>query len=120
MKDIRSIPVGYMSVFEMYPMDFEEFCMANKVNEKILQHLKNCFEHAVPVDSLVHEKMMELFRIYLIVGGMPKPVLEYINTNNLQYVIEEQKQIVKQYKQDIAKYDPTNKLYLEDIICKFH
>lgn len=115
LKDIRSVPVGYMSVFEMYPMDFEEFCMANKVNEKVLQNLKHCFESAVPVDDLIHEKMMELFRIYLIVGGMPKPVQEYINTNNLQYVIEEQKQILKQYKQDIAKYDPANKLYLEDI-----
>ena len=115
LKDIRSIPVGYMSVFEMYPMDFEEFCLANKVSERVLQHLKDCFEHAVPVDELIHEKMMELFRIYLIVGGMPKPVKEYVNTNNLQYVIEEQKQIVKQYKQDIAKYDPANKLYLEDI-----
>ena len=115
LKDIRSVPVGYMSVFEMYPMDFEEFYIANKVNKMVPQKLRDCFEQAQPVDILIHEKMMELFRLYLVVGGMPSPVQKYIDTNNLQYVIEEQKQIIKQYKQDIAKYDPANKLYLEDI-----
>lgn len=115
LKDVRSVPVGYMSVFEMYPMDFEEFCMANHVSKVILDNLKECFTRELPVDELIHEKMMELFRLYLIVGGMPRPVQKYVDTNNLQYVMEEQRQIVKQYKQDIAKYDPANKLYLEDI-----
>lgn len=100
LKDIRSVPVGYMNVMEMYPMDFEEFCMANQVE---------------PVDDLIHDKMMELFRLYLIVGGMPAVVQKYIDTNNLKHVIELQKEILAQYKKDIAKYDPDNKLYLEDI-----
>ena len=115
LKDIRSVPVGYLSVFDMYPMDFEEFCMANCVNEDVLKTLKGCFEEEVPVDEVIHEKMMELFRLYLIIGGMPKPVQKYIETNNLQEVIEEQRQIVSQYKRDIAKYDPNNKLYLDEI-----
>ncbi len=115
LKDIKSVPVGYMDILEMYPMDFEEFCIANKVNDAVLKSLKQCFENKTPVDALIHEKMMELFRLYLIVGGMPKPVLNYIETNNLKNVIDEQKQIVLQYKKDISKYDPQNKLYLEDI-----
>lgn len=115
LKDIRSVPVGYLKVMEMYPMDFEEFCMANQVGEHIFHLLKECFEEGKPVDSLIHQKMMELFRLYLIVGGMPAVVQRYIDTNNLKYVIELQKEILEQYKKDIAKYDPDNKLYLEDI-----
>ena len=115
LKDIRSVPVGYLEVMEMYPMDFEEFCMANQVGDQILSLLKECFEKTESVDTLIHEKMMELFRLYLIVGGMPAVVQKYIDTNNLKSVIEIQKQIIAQYKKDIAKYDPENKLYLEDI-----
>jgi len=58
---------------------------------------------------------MELFRLYLIVGGMPAVVNKYLETNNLQEVIREQKSILDAYKKDISKYDPENKLYLEDI-----
>ncbi|MBO5303248.1 MAG: ATP-binding protein [Lachnospiraceae bacterium] len=115
LKDIRSVPVGYMQIMEMYPMDFEEFCMANQVGAQIMEMLKECYQNVKPVDALIHDKMMELFRLYLIVGGMPEVVQRYIDTNNLQQVIELQKQIIAQYKKDIAKYDPGNKLYLEDI-----
>ena len=115
LKDIRSIPVGYLQVIEMYPMDFEEFCMANNVSQRILDSLKDCFINKKVVDEVIHEKMLELFRLYLIVGGMPEVVKQYIDTNNLQNVIDLQSQIIMQYKKDIAKYDPESKLYLEDI-----
>ena len=115
LKDIRSIPVGYMDVFEMYPLDFEEFCRANGVSEHILTVLRQCYEEKTPVDGLVHEKMMELFRLYLIVGGMPEAVNTFLKTNNLKLVEEIQKGIVRLYKKDIAKYDPEHKLYLEEI-----
>lgn len=115
LKDIRSIPVGYMTIYEMFPLDFFEFCKANKVSEKIITKLSECFENRVPVDSLIHEKMMDLFRLYLIVGGMPAAVQRYLDTNNLNEVLRIQQGIVYLYKKDIAKYDPNEKLYLEDI-----
>lgn len=115
LKDIRSVPVGYMTIYEMFPMDFFEFCRANKVSEQILEKLADCFEKQVPIDDMVHEKMMELFRLYLIVGGMPAVVQRYLDTNNLNEVVRVQKGIVQLYKKDIAKYDPDEKLYLEDI-----
>lgn len=59
--------------------------------------------------------MMDLFRLYLIVGGMPAAVQRYIDTNNLNEVLCVQQGIVQLYKKDIAKYDPEEKLYLEDI-----
>ena len=115
LKNIRSVPVGYMDIFEMYPLDFFEFCTAVNVSDKILGNLKNCFFNRTPVDSLVHEKMMELFNLYLVVGGMPASVLKYIKTNNLKEVAEIQKGIIQLYKMDISKYDPDDKLYLEEI-----
>ena len=115
LKDIRSVPVGYMVIYEMFPMDFFEFCRANRVSEQILEKLKYCFEKRISIDPLIHEKMMDLFRLYLIVGGMPATVQRYMDTNNLNEVLRVQQGIVQLYKKDIAKYDPEEKLYLEDI-----
>lgn len=115
LKDIRSVPVGYMTVMEMYPMDFFEFCRANKVSEKVMEHLKECFTHRLPVDQMIHDKMMSLFQLYLIIGGMPAVVDTYIRTNNIRTVMEIQKGIIYSYIRDIAKYDPEERLYLKDI-----
>lgn len=115
LKDIRSVPVGYMDIIEMYPLDFEEFALANHVSKDIIGVLRKSFEEKNPVDKVIHEKVMELFRLYLIVGGMPAAVMKYLSTNNLQEVVREQKSIISLYKKDIAKYDPENKLYLEEI-----
>lgn len=115
LKDIRSVPVGYMTVMEMYPMDFFEFCRVNKVSEKVMEHLKECFTHRLPTDQMIHDKMMSLFQLYLIIGGMPAVVDTYIRTNNLKTVMEIQKGIIYSYIRDIAKYDPEEKLYLKDI-----
>lgn len=115
LKNLRSAPVGYMTVKDMFPLDFEEFAAVMGVSEKIFDTLKNNFEAAVPVDNFIHEKMMEIFRLYLIVGGMPAAVEKYLGTNNLQEVMEEQRSIVRLYKQDIAKYDFNHKLYIEEI-----
>lgn len=115
LKDIRSVPVGYLSILEMYPLDFREFCEANRVAQTVMDKLKECFEKKQPVDELIHEKMMELFRLYLIVGGMPAVVDAYIRTNNLKEVLRIQQGIVQLYYKDIAKYDKDNKLYLDEI-----
>lgn len=115
LKDIRSVPVGYMDIIEMYPMDFEEFIKANGVSDAVINDLEESFHTFTPVDTLVHQKMMELFRLYLIVGGMPSVVNKYLETNNIKSVIAEQNSIVKLYQKDIAKYDPEEKLYLKDI-----
>lgn len=115
LKDIRSVPVGYMDLIEMYPLDFEEFALANKVSPGIIESLRQAFEQKLPIDEVIHQKMMELFRLYLIVGGMPAAVMQYLTTNNLREVVRTQKSIIALYKKDIARYDPENKLYLEEI-----
>lgn len=115
LRDIRSVPVGYMGVKEMYPLDFEEFISCVGINDEVIGLLRTSWAEKKPVDDFIHKKMMELFRLYLIVGGMPAAVSEYIDSNNLQNVLGVQKEIVRMYKKDISKYDPENKLYIEEI-----
>lgn len=115
LKDIRSVPVGYMDVIEMYPLNFEEFSIANSISSDVLEHIRSAYESRTPVDSLIHEKMMRLFHLYLIVGGMPAAVQKYLDTNNIREVVDIQNSILYLYKKDISKYDPDNKLYLEEI-----
>ncbi len=104
-----------MDVLDMYPMDFEEFALAVGVASNIIDTLEQNFHSRKSVDRIVHEKMMKVFQLYLVVGGMPAAVAKYLETNNLRLVEEEQRAILKLYKKDIAKYDPKDKLYLDEI-----
>ena len=115
LKDLRSEPVGYMDIKEMFPLDIEEFFEALGVNQQIMQTIRNAWEQQTAVDDFIHRQLMNLFRLYMIVGGMPAAVQKYIDTNNLQTVIEEQRSIIHLYKRDITKYDKDNKLYIQDI-----
>lgn len=115
LNDLRSEPVGYMGVKDMYPMDFEEFISCVGINQQVIDSLRTAWQNRTPVDEFVHSKIMELFRLYLVVGGMPAAVSKYIDTNNLQEVMAVQKDIIKLYKRDIAQYDSNNKLSIEEI-----
>ncbi|MBR3420097.1 MAG: YraN family protein [Oscillospiraceae bacterium] len=114
-KDIISVPVGYMDIVEMYPLDFEEFAAANGVGNKVIDALRNCFDKNEPVDAFLHERMMALFELYLIVGGMPAAVSVYLETKNLRKVSDEQSAIIRLYRRDISKYDQNDRLYLNEI-----
>ena len=114
-QDEASEPVGYMDIKTMYPLDFEEFAEAVGVSSNIIEHIRRCFDTVTPVDSIVHEQLMRVFRLYLIVGGMPAAVWKYIQTNSLQSVAIEQAAILNLYKKDISQYDPDRKLYLDEI-----
>lgn len=115
LKDLRSVPVGYMSVKNMYPLDFEEFIRNVGVGDSVVESVGKAWLDRTSVDSFVHAKMMELYRLYLVVGGMPDAVRQYLETNNLQTVIRIQRDIINLYKRDISKYDSGNKLYIEEI-----
>lgn len=115
LKDLRSEPVGYMGIKEMYPLDFEEFLSGVGINDNITNALREAWEKRRAVDDFVHSKIVELFRLYLVVGGMPAVVSKYVETNNLQEVMAIQHDILRLYKRDISQYDPNNKLYIEEI-----
>lgn len=113
--DLRSVPVGYLTIKRMFPLTFREFALNLELNSSILENLETSFKEKKPVDDFIHKKMMELFRVYLVVGGMPAAVNRYIETNNLNEVIDIQNQIVNLYKKDITQYDKNNKLAIAQI-----
>lgn len=113
--DLRSVPVGYLTIKRMFPLTFREFALNLELNSSILENLETSFKEKKPVDDFIHKKMMELFRVYLVVGGMPATVNRYIETNNLNEVIDIQNQIVNLYKKDITQYDKNNKLAIAQI-----
>lgn len=115
LKDLRSEPVGYMDVVDVFPFDLEEFCTAVGVSDKVIGELHEAYENRRPVDDVVHKQMMSIVSLYLIVGGMPAAVNAYVRTKNMQKVIAEQRAIINLYKRDISRYDPDEKLYLNDI-----
>ena len=115
LKNIKSIPVGYMDILQMYPLDFEEFLLANGLNTNVLDKLKMNFETLTKVDDILHDKLIDMFHLYLIVGGMPSVVKKYLESNNLKDVVLEQEIICNLYRADISKYDVNNRLYIKEI-----
>mgnify|MGYP002535593388 FL=1 len=105
LKGIASAPVGYLSILRMYPMDFEEFMVANNVSETTLDMLKEKFDTCRPVDEFIHQKLLSMFFVYLIVGGMPDAVKTYIDTKDIREVDKVQKDIVTLYKEDFTQYE---------------
>ncbi len=103
-KEILSYPVGFEEIYRMYPWDFEEFILANGVQDSTIQHLRECFERLTPVSNSVHETMCRLFYSYMVVGGMPEAVRIYTETHDIGQVVSYQREILELYRLDIAKY----------------
>ncbi|HVI39402.1 MAG TPA: AAA family ATPase [Anaerovoracaceae bacterium] len=103
-KEIPSYPVGYVEHLEMFSLDFEEFLWANGIAEKSVADIKEYFDKREKVPTAMHEKMMELFKEYIVVGGMPRVVDEFVTTHNFANVLRLQKAIISDYTDDIAKY----------------
>lgn len=103
-KEVPSYPVGYVEHLEMYSLDFEEFLWANSVTPGSVADIKEYFDKKKTVPSAMHERMMELFKEYIVVGGMPRAVDEFVTTHNFADVLKIQKAIINDYTDDIAKY----------------
>lgn len=103
-KDVSSYPVGYERQISMYALDFEEFLWASGVGEDVVDALRHCFAEAKPVPDFLHERLMEHFRRYLIVGGMPEAVNAFIEGGDFTNVSDIQEDIMNSYRDDIAKY----------------
>jgi len=105
-EDEASVPVGFEQVVTMYPMDFEEWLWANGVEQIHIDYLKKCLKDETPVNEAIHNRMVKLLLYYIVVGGMPKVVSIFLNSNNMNDVQEEQRDIVSAYKDDMIKYAP--------------
>ena len=110
-----SIPMGSIRKVRMYPLDLEEFLLANGLNETAIAALRTKFQARQALDEAMHNKMMDLFRKYLLVGGLPDAVNAFLETRNIQRVREVQREIHDYYAADASKYDAGRKLKIRRI-----
>jgi len=99
-----SFPVGKINFLNMYPMDFEEFLLASN-NEFLVNEIKKCYVENTPLDHPFHEQALELYKIYLLVGGMPEVIEEYLKNKNFDLVKIKQQTILDSYFNDMGKYN---------------
>ena len=101
-----SFPVGKVEMIKMYPMDFEEFLMTQNSSDYLIDYIKDCFKNNKPMDNILHEKLLNLYRMYLCIGGMPEAVNDFLdkdmNILNINKKIIED--IVISYLNDMNKY----------------
>ena len=104
-----SFPVGKVDIKTMYPMDMEEFLLAMGENE-LTDRIKKCFAENIPMPSVLHESAMQLYRQYLVTGGMPECVLQYSQTRDMILVRHTQSNILQSYLNDMSKYNNLNEI----------
>lgn len=103
-KEPKSVPVGSETVIDMYPLDFEEFLWANGIAEPVIEMLKKCLEDETPVPEALHSRMRQLLLQYAVVGGMPDAVQTFVDTKQMDEVLQIQRDIVRSYEDDMVKY----------------
>ena len=99
----NSIPVGYETIMEMYPLDFEEFLWANGISEKIIDVLHDCFLKEEPVPAGIHYSMTQLLYRYIVVGGLPAVVNKFLETKHIGQVAALAKSVISEYEDDMVK-----------------
>lgn len=107
--NLSSAPVGYLDEIMMYSLDFEEFLYANSIDSSVINELKECYVNKTEISEYIHLKMMELYRHYLAIGGMPAAVNEYVTSGDMNKIMSIQQNIIAQYKRDFTKYEQANK-----------
>lgn len=109
LKNIKSAPVGYVQLLTMYPLDFEEFIQIYNVSSATIDELKKSFENKVPVNDFLHDRLLKMFKQYLVIGGMPSAVEKFVETSSLDEVMIEHDSIISSYKLDFTKYEEENR-----------
>lgn len=115
LKYTSSIPVGSLTILNMYPLDFEEFLIANNVGKDAILYMRDCFLKRKSLDETTHNMIMNLFKRFLLVGGMPQAVQNFVDTRNLVTVRKIQDDIHTLYQADAGKYDIDHRLKIERI-----
>ena len=107
--NLRSAPVGYLETLKMYPLDFEEFLQVFSVGESLINSLRRSYLEKIPVDDVVNKRMLEIFNLYLIIGGMPDAVEKYSESGDIDSVIRSHTSLIERYKEDFTQYETENK-----------
>ncbi|MBQ4119064.1 MAG: ATP-binding protein [Clostridia bacterium] len=113
--ETESIPMGSIEVKRMYPLDFEEFLLSQGFNNYAIDAMRKKFEARASLDEVTHSKVMDLFKKYLLVGGLPDAINSYTKDKNIVAVRSIQTQIHNYYGMDASKYDEDRKLKIRRI-----
>ncbi len=104
-----SFPVGKVDIKTLYPMDMEEFMLALGEND-LVERIKDCFKTDTPLPSVLHDEAMNLYREYLLIGGMPECVKQFAETKDYLLVRNTQNAILSSYLNDMSKYNDSNEI----------
>ena len=110
-----STPMGSIEIADMYPLDFEEFLWANGMSEATIEFFRDAFRQKESLGESFHDQLMDLFKKYLLVGGLPEAVKSYLETYNIVNVRKIQTQTYKFYGLDAAQYDKERKLKITNV-----
>ncbi|MDE7115282.1 MAG: AAA family ATPase [Muribaculaceae bacterium] len=105
LKNTQSVPMGSLDVAHMYPMDFEEFLIANNVGEAVIETMRESFRNHEGLSDTLHDKIMDLFKKYLITGGLPKAVETFVESRNIMEIRSIQNEVHDLYEVDCTKYE---------------
>lgn len=103
-EEVNSFPVGYVEILELQSLSFDEFLLANGVDEKIINYVKEKYERKLEIDKVIHDEFMKYFKLFIVVGGMPQAVNKFLETKNMYEVYLIKKDIISLYRDDVAKY----------------
>lgn len=109
------IPMGSITEKRMFPMDFEEFLWANNYGKDVISYLKDCFSNLKSINESIHQITLRLFQDYLLSGGLPDAVTQYVNNRNVSEMRRVHSEIYGFYNDDCSKYDEEHKLKIKRI-----
>lgn len=105
LKNTQSVPVGSLDMAHMFPMDFEEFLYANGVGSEFIEAMRDNFNKNTALSEALHEKMLDFFKKYLLVGGLPQAVDKYVKERNVVEFRNIQREVHSMYAIDASKYE---------------
>ena len=105
LKNTQSVPVGSLDMAHMFPMDFEEFLYANGVGSELIEAMRDNFNKNTALSEALHEKMLDFFKKYLLVGGLPQAVDKYVKERNVVEFRNVQREVHSMYAIDASKYE---------------
>ena len=108
LKNTQSLPIGSLDIEHMYPLDFEEFLYANGVGQMAVESMRESFKNRESLQETIHQKIMDLFKKYLLVGGLPKAVKTFVQTHNVAEFRSVQNEAHQLYGVDASKYEEEN------------
>lgn len=108
LKNTQSLPIGSLDIQHMYPLDFEEFLYANGVGHLAVESIRESFNKKESLQETIHQKIMDLFKKYLLVGGLPKAVKTFVQTHNVAEFRSVQNEAHQLYGVDASKYEEEN------------